>query len=467
MVLDNKTIVALSTPPGKGAIAIIRISGQNAFRSVIEKIQTKSLIHQPNQIVLGNFHHQDEFIDQVMVGYFQSPNSYTGEDLIEIYCHGSTYIQQRIIQCLIDDGLELAQPGEFTLRAFLNHKMDLAQAEAVSDLIESESKASHQLALNQLKGDFSHSLSELRLQLIEFKSLIELELDFSEEDIEFADRKKIRDLIDNIQNQVKRLIDSFAYGNVIKNGISVAILGRPNVGKSSLLNTLLKESKAIVSDIPGTTRDSIEDLMTYKGYQFRFIDTAGLRKTTDVVESIGIDIALAKAQKASFCLYLFDSLEITAEEIAHDLNDIIQSNAHIFLVESKIDRFLSLDQTLKSKRKVNESDLDKELKEFDRLEASIYIPSTIEKLTDQLVKLIEKKKTNSSVVISNLRHYQCLKLALDSLKQVDLALKNNISGDLLSVDLNQVIHHMSQITGQIDIDGDVLGTIFGKFCIGK
>lgn len=466
-MLDNKTIVALSTPPGKGAIAIVRISGPIALKSAKKNIQTKSSMDKPNQLVLGDFYHQNEMIDQVMVAYFPSPNSYTGEDLIEIHCHGSTYIQQRIVQCLIDDGLEIAQPGEFTLRAFLHKKMDLAQAEAVCDLIESESKASHQLALHQLKGTFSNSLSELREQLIEFKSLIELELDFSEEDVEFADRKKLGDLVYTIQDQIKILIDSFAYGNVIKKGIGVAILGRPNVGKSSLLNILLKESKAIVSDIPGTTRDSIEDLMTYRGYPFRFIDTAGIRKTSDIVESMGIKIALEKAQKAQFCLYLYDSLEISTEEIIYDLKEIIQSRAHIILIESKIDRFLSSNQKLKGKRKINESDLDKQLKEFIRLETSIYIPSTTQKIIDTLIELMEEKKMTSSVVVSNLRHYQCLTSALDCLKQVDKALKNNLSSDLLSVDLNQVIYHISQITGQIDINEDILETIFEKFCIGK
>ncbi len=467
MVFDNKTIVALSTPPGKGAIAIIRISGPNALQSAKKNIQSKSNFDTPNHIVLGNFYYQNKIIDQVMVAYFQSPNSYTGEDMIEIYCHGSVYIQQRIIQCLIDDGLELAKAGEFSLRAFLNKKMDLAQSEAVCDLIESESKASHQLAINQLKGTFSTSLSKLREQLIEFKSLIELELDFSEQDLEFANREKLRDLVHNIEHEIKLLRDSFAYGNAIKKGIDVTILGRPNVGKSSLLNVLLKEPKAIVSDIPGTTRDSIEDLMTYKGYQFRFIDTAGIRQTSDEIETLGIKIALKKAQKAQFCLYLYDSLEVSTEDIIYDLKKIIQSQTQVLLLESKIDRFLHSNQKLTDQRKINSLDLNDQLKEFIHLETSIYIPSTIKKITDKLIELVEKKKTTSSVVVSNLRHYQCLTFALDSLKEVDCALKNNLSGDLLSVDLNLVIHHIGQITGHIDIDDDIIGTIFGKFCIGK
>jgi len=466
----NNTIVALSTAPGMGAIAIIRISGPKALKVVRRNVKTRSTIDVPNKLIRGEFYYGGDLLDQIMVCYFKSPNSYTGEDVIEIYCHGSIYIQQKILQCLVDDGLFMAQPGEFTLRAFLNKKMDLAQAEAVGDLIASESQASHRLAFNQLKGNYSETLSSIRKELIEFKSLIELELDFSQEDVQFADRHKLVSQLALVKKQIKMLIDSFAYGNVIKQGIGVIIVGRPNVGKSSLLNLLLNESKAIVSQIPGTTRDSIEDIFIYGGYKFRFIDTAGIRKTDNIIESMGIKIAIEKAQKAQFCIYLYDSLEVGSDEILNDINNVVRPQSHLLVVENKIDRFFTSDQKIESRRKTNQSELKQELKKLGSityLETSNYIPSTIKKLTDKLVELVEEKKSDSSVVVTNIRHYQALKLALESLDQVKIGIEKNLSGDLLSIDLNQLIECIGQITGNIDIDQDILGNIFGNFCIGK
>lgn len=469
-MINSGTVVAISTPPGSGAIAIIRISGDNSLLIAQNFIDIGDQQWKPNQSILGYFKVDNQEIDQVLSCFFKAPNSYTGEDLLEIYCHGSVYIQRKILESIVDWGVKVANPGEFTLRAYLNKKMDLAQAEAVGDLIASESEASHQIAISQLKGNFSTTLQSLRQELIEFKSLIELELDFSQEDVTFAKRENLFTLIKNIKSQVEKLSSSFAIGNALKDGIPIAIVGRPNVGKSSLLNALLHEDRAIVTDVPGTTRDTIEDIMFFKGHKFRFIDTAGIRKTKDKIEAIGIERAFEKASKAQYILYLFDSLEQSIADITADLETIVKPNIQLFAIENKIDRFESLRVTESEKIRnlynVTKTILKKKFK-AECLRISTFKPTTIEELKQILYVNVTNKKGNASEIITNIRHYKALKSALISLEQVQRDLENQISGDLLSIDLNEVILHIGSITGAVELDRDILGSIFGKFCIGK
>lgn len=469
-MLNSGTVVAISTPPGSGAIAIIRISGDDSLLIAQNFIDVGDQKWKPNQSILGYFKVDNQEIDQVLSCYFKAPNSYTGEDLLEIYCHGSVYIQRKILESIVDWGVKVANAGEFTLRAYLNKKMDLAQAEAVGDLIASESEASHQVAISQLKGNFSSTLKSLRQELIEFKSLIELELDFSQEDVTFADRESLLNLIQKIRRKIVRLSRSFAIGNALKDGIPVTIVGRPNVGKSSLLNALLHDDKAIVTDVPGTTRDTIEDVLFFKGHKFRFIDTAGIRKTEDKIEAIGIERAFEKASKAQYILYLFDSLEQTIADITADLEIIVKPNIQLFAIENKIDRFGGL-SNLESQKILDSFNTTKELlnKKFksECFRISTFDSATIEQLKEILYEHVTNKKGNASEIITNIRHYKALKSALVSLDQVQKGIENQISSDLLSIDLNEVILHIGSITGTVEIDRDILGSIFGKFCIGK
>jgi len=457
-MISKETIIALATPNGLGAISVIRISGKDAiitteklFKSKKKKFLSKQKTH---TVHLGHILKNGHELDEVLITLFKGPHSYTGEDTVEISCHGSTYIQQEIIDLFIDHGVRVANPGEFTLRAFINGKMDLNQAEAVADLIASENEGSHKLAMQQMKSGFSNDLKNLRSELLHFTSMIELELDFSEEDVEFAERGEFKKLVTKIQSELKTLINSFQSGNVLKNGISVAIAGKPNAGKSSLLNTLLNEDKAIVSDIPGTTRDSIEDSIIIDGIKFRFTDTAGLRETKDEVESKGIEKTKEKISNAKILLYLFDINDITINEIKSSLKTFEREDLSIILVRNKID--------LKNKNK----SILKELTNRELIEISATDSKSVTKLKKRLVNEVDILNPYTDVIISNSRHYEALKKALKAIEEVNKGLKNNISGDLLSVDIRRSIEHLGEITGEITND-DVLGNIFANFCIGK
>ena len=457
-MVNQETIIALATPNGLGAISVIRISGNNSIE-ITEKLfksnKNKLLSNQKSHTVhLGHIMKGNHELDEVLITLFKGPYSYTGENTIEISCHGSTYIQKEIINLFIDNGIRIANPGEFTLRAFLNGKMDLNQAEAVADLIASENEGSHKLAMQQMKSGFSNDLKKLRAELLHFSSMIELELDFSQEDVEFAERNDFKNLTNKIKSELKILIDSFQSGNVLKNGISVAIAGKPNAGKSSLLNTLLNEDKAIVSDIPGTTRDSIEDSLIINGINFRFIDTAGLRETNDVIESKGIEKTKEKIKKAKILLYLFDINDTNINEIKNSLDSFRRDDLSIILVRNKIDL------------KINNKNFLNDLKKLELIEISATEKKSVLKLKERLIDEVNLLNPYTDVIISNSRHYEALKKALKAIEEVNKGLKENISGDLLSVDIRRSIEFLAEITGEITND-DVLGNIFANFCIGK
>ena len=457
-MINQETIIALATPNGLGAISVIRISGLNAI-SVTEKLfkpkGNKKLSNQKSHTVhLGHLMKNGHELDEVLVTLFKGPHSYTGENTIEISCHGSTFIQQEIIDLFIENGIRVANPGEFTLRAFINGKMDLNQAEAVADLIASENEGSHKLAMEQMKNGFSNDLKKLRAELLHFSSMIELELDFSQEDVEFAERSEFKKLTVKIQTELEKLIDSFKSGNVLKNGISVTIAGKPNAGKSSLLNTLLNEDKAIVSDIPGTTRDSIEDSLVIDGINFRFTDTAGLRETEDIIESKGIEKTKEKINNARILIYLFDSNDTTFNEINSDMKSFKREDLSVLLVRNKVDL------------KNTNQNLINQLEKFEIIEISANHIDSVSSLKKRLVNEINILNPYTDTVISNSRHYEALMKALKAIKEVNMGLKSNISGDLLSVDIRKSIEHLAEITGEITND-DVLGNIFANFCIGK
>ncbi len=445
---STDTICALSTANGIGAIAVIRVSGDQAFE-LTEKIFSKKIAHVPShQVLFGTINFNNEVIDEVLVSVFKNPTSFTGEDTIEIACHGSIYIQQKILELLIHFGARLAKPGEFSMRAFSNGKMDLSQTEAIADLIDSSSKAAHQLAMNQMKGGVSNEISVLREELINFASLIELELDFSEEDVEFADRTQLNELLDKIDTKLSHIVDSFSYGNAIKNGVPVSIIGSPNAGKSTLLNQLLKDNKAIVSEIAGTTRDLVEDEITIKGISFRFIDTAGIRETEDTIEKIGIDKALERAKKSNIIIHLFDVSD--SEDLIKAQREKIEAitDAKIILVGNKID-------------------LSDQQPAFADLLISADKSENIHLLENKLVELIENDRASEQeVIITNMRHYEAFSKAHNAIQSVKNGLETGISGDLLAIDIRQSLHYLGEITGEITTD-DLLGNIFSKFCIGK
>ena len=462
MLLEN-TIVALATPSGTGAIGIIRISGKESISIASKCFKSHRDINIINQAshktFLGWIKDDERIIDKVLLTIYKGPNSYTGENIVEISCHGSQYILQEILHLIVKNGAEPAKAGEFTLRAFLNRKMDLTQAEAVADLISSESKASHELAINQMRGGYSKNISDLRGQLIHFASMIALELDFSEEDVEFANRNEFLKLLEKIETQLKELSNSFAYGSVIKNGVPVAIIGKPNAGKSSLLNALLNEDKAIVSEIEGTTRDSIEDTLIIEGIQFRFIDTAGLRDTEDKIELIGVKRAIENAKKAKILVYIYDVTDKDTDGILEQLKSIISIDKRIILIQNKMDI---------SSGKENTINLIK--KEFTQLAIAISISTnekvSINKLKKILVKTVNEIGNSSQTIVTNVRHHNSLNKALKDIQSIKKAMKDDISGDLISVDLNSAIYSLGEITGEIDSD-EVLGNIFQNFCIGK
>ena len=458
---NQDTIIALATPNGLGAISVLRISGKESI-SVTEKVfkakNNKLLSKQDSHTVhLGHLIKKGHQLDEVLVTLFKGPHSYTGENTIEISCHGSIYIQKEIINLFIDNGIRVANPGEFTLRAFLNGKMDLNQAEAVADLIASENEGSHKLAMQQMKSGFSDDLKKLRAELLHFSSMIELELDFSQEDVEFVERGEFKKLTNKIKLELNTLINSFQSGNVLKNGISVAIAGKPNAGKSSLLNTLLNDEKAIVSDIPGTTRDSIEDSLIIQGINFRFTDTAGLRETTDFIESKGIEKTINKIKNAKILLYLFDTNDTNVNEIKSSINNFKRDDLSIILVRNKIDLINQNPKLLDDIKSISKSQL---------LEIEATDAKSVESLKIRLINEVELLNPYTDIVISNSRHYEALIKALRAIEEVNEGLVDNVSGDLLSVNIRRSIDHLSEITGEITND-DVLGNIFANFCIGK
>jgi tRNA modification GTPase len=462
----DSTICALATP-GHGAIAVIRVSGPDAI-GITEAIfhpatADKRLSEQaPNTIHFGTIHKGEEIIDEVLVSLFKAPHSYTGEDSIEISCHGSPYIQQQILELLISHGAEPAKPGEFTQRAFLNGKMDLSQAEAVADLIAAESEGAHRVALQQLRGGFSDRLKALREQLLHFISMIELELDFSEEDVEFADRSKLIQLVDQITTLIDELINSFQLGNVLKNGVPVAIIGRPNVGKSTLLNAILNEERAIVSDIEGTTRDSIEDTINLGGINFRFIDTAGIRETADTIENLGIRRTYQKIEQASIVLLLTEAEDDPAiiKQSIEAIRQQIDGGKQLVVVLNKSDRV---------PEKLQKELLEKiTLKENERIiSISAEKAKNIDSLTHMLLEIVNLGSIkHQDVVISNIRHYNALRSASEGLSRVSEGLSSALPSDLLAQDIREVLHYLGEITGEVTTD-EVLGHIFKNFCIGK
>lgn len=453
----DDTIVALATPPGIGAIGVIRLSGKKSFSIINHLFPSKDLLQQPSHSLhVGYIVHNDKILDEVVVSLFKGPRSYTGEDVVEISCHGSPYIHQQVLDACIQEGARLAKPGEFTQRAFLNGKLDLSQAEAVADLIASNTSASHKTAINNIRGKFSEALKNLREQLIKFSALIELELDFSQEDVEFADRSQLKYLVADVMNQTKALIQSFKLGNVIKNGVTIAIIGKPNAGKSTLLNALLNEDRAIVSEIPGTTRDTIEEVINIDGILFRLIDTAGIRNhSQDIIENFGIEKSLQKMKQADIVLYLFDVDEMNLPELRAVVKDMHEQRINYLLVGNKIDRR-------------NETNIREK---FSVTDGIIFISAKdnlhLEVLKERMMDLILKDTVSTeNVIITNARHYHSLVQVNDALNDVIQGLESRIPGDLLSLDIRRSLQYLGEITGEITNE-DQLDYIFSKFCIGK
>ena len=457
-MLDKDTIAIISSPQGQGAISIIRVTGNEAHK-VLEKIfraKVKRKKYSDLEIhknYLGIIQDKDEIIDEVIISKLEKPNSFTGEDMVEIFCHGSIYIQNRIMELLSDKGIRAANAGEFSLRSYMNGKMDLIQAEGISDLISSNSKTSHKIAINQMRGGVSSEIKKMRDELLNLTSLIELELDFSEEDVEFASRDKFLSLLNNVEIFISELVDSFKYGNALKDGIPVSIVGAPNVGKSTLLNSILNEDKAITSPIAGTTRDIIEDTFNLNGKLFRFIDTAGIRKTDDEIEKIGISRTLESIDKSEIILYLIDSTTCDKD------------------IGIEIDELNKLKKKYKEKSIISiftKADLVK--KQIKRSELNPILINTKEQKDVNYLKnkIIEKLNQNFSnkLIITNSRHYSALSLAKKEINNVKEGLKNNIPSDLLTVDLKQVLYHLGEVTGEVTND-EVLSNIFSRFCIGK
>jgi tRNA modification GTPase len=462
-MLDDSTICAISTAPGNAAIAVLRLSGPDAINIadtifISPKEGTRLMDQNSHTVHFGRIEYQDEVIDEVLVSVFINPHSYTGENLVELSCHGSPYIQQQIIKILINKGARFATPGEFTMRAFLNKKMDLSQAEAVADLIASESHAAQQMAINQMRGEFSRRISGLRKQLVDISSLIELELDFSEEDVEFANRYDLIKIIEGIKYLLVNLIKSFDYGNVIKNGVPVAIVGKPNVGKSTLLNTLLNDDKAIVSEIAGTTRDAIEDQIQIEGIRFRFIDTAGIRETTDKIETLGIERTFDKINKARIILLITEDNQ-TPVEIGKQITEINPSqDQKLIVIVNKID--IADEKQVRDKFGGN--------KGFAPY-PTLFLSAKKQIHMDELIKvLLESIKTyhESDVIVSNIRHYFALKHSEEAAGRVLEGLRNGLTTDFISIDIRTVMHYLGEITGDITND-EILANIFSRFCIGK
>ena len=464
-MLDQSTICAISTPPGIGGIAVIRLSGREAVaitaKIFLSPASDKRLADQrANTLHFGTIKSGDELVDEVVVSLFKAPHSFTGEDIVEITCHGSVYIQQRILQLLITNGARLAKPGEFTQRAFLNGKMDLSQAEAVADLIASGNAAAHRLAITQMRGGFSKEIGQLRAELLRFAALVELELDFSEEDVEFADRSALIELSTRIAALLKKLTESFRLGNVIKNGIPVAIIGETNVGKSTLLNALLNEDKAIVSDIHGTTRDVIEDVINIDGTLFRFSDTAGIRETTDTIETMGIERSYHQLDKAEIVLLVTD-ISGPVPPILDRIRKIRGKIAdqHLIIIANKVD--------------IAPIESQNQLSQFQLLqhEEVVFIAAKSHTNLDALIQIMKRAVDFDSIgpeeiIVSNIRHYEALSLAFGAIEKVIEGLTRGISGDFLAQDIRECLHYLGEITGKVSTD-EILGHIFKHFCIGK
>lgn len=454
MAASDNVIIAPATPPGVSALAVIRMSGKASIELADRLFRGKSLAAVPGQTThLGTLEDANGLIDEVMVTVFREPRSFTRENSVEISCHGSPVIVARILHAFVNEGAVIARPGEFTMRAFLNGRFDLAQAEAVADLINAETDNARMAALNQMRGGFSKEIQRLREQLIHFASLIELELDFGEEDVEFAKREDLRKLIESIQAFIAMLIDSFDQGKVIKDGVPTVIAGRPNVGKSTLLNALLNEEKAIVSEIPGTTRDVIEDEITLGGIRFRFMDTAGLRDTTDRIEAIGVGRAREQLKKAALVLYLVDLAEARGEDIQTELSELEGLGVPVIRVANKMDK--------------GNPDLVRQLMKQDFLFISAMNKTNLKALEDRIVSLFHVNQVKQGdVVVTNVRHYQSLRDTRDALQRVLEGMDKGVTGDFLAMDVRNALYHLGLITGQITTE-DLLGNIFGKFCIGK
>ena len=461
-MVNNENIIALASPSGVGAISLIRISGPQSIQivnKVFKGVEKISLIkQQSNKVQLGYIYDNSNTIDKVLVTVFRNPKSYTGEDLVEISCHGSMFIQQSIIHLLLAKNCRIANAGEFTMRSFLNGKMDLSQAESVADLISSNSEASHRLAMNQMRGGFKNDINSLRVELLNFASLIELELDFSQEDVEFANMKVLTSLLNKISFSLKTLIDSFKTGNVIKNGIPIVIVGEPNSGKSTLLNTLLNEERAIVSSIPGTTRDTIEDQINMNGVICRFIDTAGIRSTDDEIETIGIERTFKKIGEAEIIIYLIDYSDLSSSNIdrySKSLNEIIAEfpEKKLIVLLNKVDQKSNVDV--------------KKINDFSPLEISAKNKTNISILKDEIILHINNLTSQiDNSTISNSRHFDLLNKTYEEIHKVKSAINDKVSADLLAIDIKQSIYYLGELTGEISND-EILGNIFSKFCIGK
>ncbi|SFQ42189.1 tRNA uridine-5-carboxymethylaminomethyl(34) synthesis GTPase MnmE [Parafilimonas terrae] len=451
----NDTIIALATPQGVGAIGVIRLSGSKAIEIVNTLFVKKDLSKQASHTLhVGILKDMDAVIDEVVVSLFISPHSYTGENVVEISCHGSAFIQQKIIDACIEKGARLAKPGEFTQRAFLNGKLDLTQAEAVADLIASNTEASRKTALQNMRGGFSGVLKNLREQLLKFSALIELELDFSQEDVEFADRTQFYELITSAEQITRNLLQSFKLGNVIRNGVQVAIIGKPNAGKSTLLNTLLNENRAIVSDIAGTTRDTIEEVINIEGILFRLIDTAGIRTSDNEIESIGVEKSLEKMRNADIVIYMFDCAHETKENLLHEQEQLTSACKNHLLIGNKLDL-------------MNADDIIKKFDGLDILFISAKEHTHVNLLKKRLVEeVVTGNIETENVVVTNARHYEALQKINDALIDIRKGMDNKIPGDLIALDIRRCLHYLGEITGLITNE-DQLDYIFSKFCIGK
>ncbi len=454
------TIVALATPAGIGAIAVIRLSGVHAIEICNKVFYGKDLKKQKSHTIhFGTIRNeQNNIIDEVLVSLFVAPKSYTKENVVEVSCHGSPYIIQQLIQLFLRNGARMAQPGEFTLRAFLNGGLDLSQAEAVADLIASNSEVAHRTAMQQMRGGFSQEISQLREKLVNFASLIELELDFGEEDVEFANRHDLKSLVSTIQQYIYQLLTSFSLGNVLKNGVATVIAGRPNAGKSTLLNALLNEERAIVSSIAGTTRDTIEEILNINGIQFRLIDTAGIREATDQIEVIGVARTMQKIEQATLLVYVFDVLKMQPEEVKSDLQKLMHDGVKVLAIANKMDLFRVADM---------------EDFAFEGFPKEQFIPISaahamnIEYLKERLYTLVIQKGMNlDNTIITNTRHYEALNNAYTSLSDVLTSLENGITTDFVAMDIRRALRFLGEVTGEVTTE-DLLGNIFSKFCIGK
>ncbi len=468
MIQDlTENIIALSTPQGVGAIGVIRLSGPGIIEISDRFFKGRNLTKvEGNTVHYGKIvDESDRIIDECVATVFRAPRSYTKEDVIEFSCHGSPYILDQVIQLFLRHGVRMAQAGEFTLRAFLNGQMDLSQAEAVADLIASDNAASHEIAMRQMRGGFSDEIKQLRQELIEFASLIELELDFGEEDVEFADRSKLQGLVEKIKSVINRLLESFQLGNVIKNGVTTVIAGRPNAGKSTLLNALLNEERAIVSDIAGTTRDTIEESLNIKGIQFRLIDTAGIRKAQDEIERIGVDRTIEKIGSSSIVIYVFDVIESSPEQLWSDIDRFLEGSKVLTAGSKRI--FIANKMDLNPYIRPEDYYRDGLISTDNLITASAKNKMNIDYIKDKIYDTVIGDPTMmQQTIVTNSRHYDALRKSDEALEAVLRGLSDGTTGDFIALDIRQSLHHLGEITGDISTD-DLLDSIFSNFCIGK